>query len=68
MNFGDIIVAQQTLGAAVSTYTDALGDQWQAYVDLAGLLQLEDLNQLEQLAAVPTTSEPIVPQAPASDE
>ncbi len=68
VNFGDIVVAQQTLGAAVSTYTDALGDQWQAYVDLAGLLQLEDLNQLEQLAAVPANTEPVVPQAPASDE
>lgn len=53
VNFGDIVVAQQTLGAAVSTYTDALGEQWQAYVDLAGLLQLEELGQLEQLAAVP---------------
>ncbi|MCX7422975.1 MAG: TolC family protein, partial [Planctomycetia bacterium] len=68
VNFGDIVVAQQTLGSAVSTYTDALGDQWQAYVDLAGLLQLEDLNQLEQLAGVPTNTEPIVPQAPASDD
>ncbi len=68
VNFGDIVVAQQTLGSAVSTYTDALGDQWQAYVDLAGLLQLEDLGLLEQLAAVPTATQPIIPQAPASDE
>ena len=68
VNFGDIVVAQQTLGTAVSAYTDALGDQWQAYVDLADLLQLEDLSLLEQLAAVPTSHERVVPQAPASVE
>lgn len=68
VNFGDIVVAQQTLGAAVSTYTDALSDQWQAYVDVAGLLQLEELGLLEQMAGVPPSSDPIIPQAPESNE
>lgn len=53
VNFGDIVVAQQSLVTAVSSYTDALTDQWQAYVDIAGLLQLEDLSHLDQIAAVP---------------
>lgn len=62
VSFSDIVVAQQSLGSAVTSYTDALSEQWQAYVDIAGLLQLEDSNQLEQFA-VPTTSE--TPPSPA---
>jgi hypothetical protein len=35
--------AQQTLASTVAAYMQALGDQWQAEVDLAGLLQEDDL-------------------------
>ncbi|HLQ44067.1 MAG TPA: TolC family protein, partial [Planctomycetaceae bacterium] len=66
VNFGDIVVAQQTFGTAIATYTDALSDQWDAYVDLASLLQLEDLGLLEQVAGV--RIEPLAPQAPPSDD
>ena len=49
VTFTDIVVAQQSLSAGVSSYTDALTALWQAYVDLASLLQLEDASQLEQI-------------------
>jgi cobalt-zinc-cadmium efflux system outer membrane protein len=51
IEFNDVVTAQQTLASAVSTYIQALGDQWQAMVDMAGLLQLDDLSQLDQFAA-----------------
>ncbi len=51
VEFNDVVTAQQTLASAVSTYIQALGDQWQAMVDMAGLLQLDDLSQLDQFAA-----------------
>ncbi len=41
--FNDIVVAQQNLAQALQTYLTALGAQWQAVVDLANLLQVEDL-------------------------
>jgi len=38
------------IASAVSTYIQALGDQWQSMVEMAGLLQLDDLSQLDQFA------------------
>ncbi len=52
VDFNDVVTSQQTLASLVSTYIQALGDQWQAVVDLAGLLQLDDLSELDQFAAV----------------
>lgn len=46
LNFGDVIVAQQTLATAVNGYADVLNQMWQAYVDAADLLQIEDLATL----------------------
>lgn len=46
LNFGDVIVAQQTLTMTVSEYADVLNELWRAYVDIAELLQVEDLVQL----------------------
>ena len=50
IDFNDVVTSQQTLASAVSTYIQALGDQWQSVVDMAGLLQLDDLSQLDQFA------------------
>ena len=50
VDFNDVVTSQQTLASAVSTYIQALGDQWQSVVDMAGLLQLDDLSQLDQFA------------------
>ena len=47
LNFGDVIVAQQNLGATVAGYSDVLNQVWQAYVELGNLLQVEDLAELE---------------------
>src|SRR5262249_42960536 len=46
INFGDVIVAQQTLATAVSGYADVLSQLWQTYIDVAELLQMEDLRSL----------------------
>jgi cobalt-zinc-cadmium efflux system outer membrane protein len=46
INFGDVIVAQQTLAVAVTGYADVLSQLWQSYIDVAELLQMEDLRSL----------------------
>jgi cobalt-zinc-cadmium efflux system outer membrane protein len=51
VEFNDVVTSQQTLASAVSTYIQALGDQWESMVEMAGLLQLDDLSQLDQFAA-----------------
>lgn len=58
VSFGDIINAQQILATTISTYLTVLGAQWTAVVDVANLLQLDDLYQHGQqethgLAPVP---------------
>jgi cobalt-zinc-cadmium efflux system outer membrane protein len=46
VGFGDIIVAQQYLTAGFATYIANLGAQWVAVADLARLLQVETLDEL----------------------
>ena len=41
--FGDVVTAQQTLAATVTTYITTLGAEWQAVADLASLLQTDEL-------------------------
>jgi cobalt-zinc-cadmium efflux system outer membrane protein len=56
VSFGDVVTAQQTLVTYVSTYITALGLQWTAVVDVANLLQTDDLFQTgrtEEVAPVP---------------
>jgi cobalt-zinc-cadmium efflux system outer membrane protein len=43
--FNDVVTAQQTVASAVASYIQAIGDQWQALVDLAGTVQVDDLFQ-----------------------
>jgi cobalt-zinc-cadmium efflux system outer membrane protein len=57
VGFGDIIVAQQQLMTAIANYVTAMNEQWTAYADLAGLLQLEDLSRLP-LAEPAASGEP----------
>ena len=47
-DFNDVITAQQTLATVVTSYIQILGDQWLAVVDLAGLLQIDDLFRMGQ--------------------
>jgi cobalt-zinc-cadmium efflux system outer membrane protein len=46
ITFLDISTAQQNLATAVTAYLQALAAQWQAIVDIGGLLQTEDLFQV----------------------
>ena len=43
VGFGDIVVAQGQLAAALQAYLTALSAQWQAVVDVANVAQLDDL-------------------------
>ena len=67
VDFNDVVTSQQTLAAAVSTYIQALGDQWQAVIDVAGLLQLDDLSQLDQFAVAKEAGVPVSPARPLSE-
>ena len=58
INFGDVIVAQQTLATAVSGYADVLSQLWQTYIDVADLLQMEDLRVLQAWFGRLTTVNP----------
>lgn len=52
--FAQLIVAQQTLGQVVNEYLDVLRDQWRAVVDLAEILQMDDLYAMDEvLGGVP---------------
>jgi cobalt-zinc-cadmium efflux system outer membrane protein len=45
VTFGDVVTAQQTLAGYLTGYIAALGLQWTAVVDVANLLQTDDLFQ-----------------------
>jgi len=52
VSFGDVVTAQQTLAGFITGYVTALGLQWQAVVDVANLLQTDDLFQAGRLHEV----------------
>jgi cobalt-zinc-cadmium efflux system outer membrane protein len=58
--FLDLIVAQQNLAGTVGTYLTTLGALWQAVVDVADLLQTDDLFQLKA-GPVPTQDVAAIP-------
>jgi cobalt-zinc-cadmium efflux system outer membrane protein len=43
VQFNDIVVSQNNLSQALNAYLIAIGDQWTAVVDVANLLQIDDL-------------------------
>ena len=43
VGFGDIVVAQQNLAAALQTYSQVLDAQWKAVVDVANVSQVDEL-------------------------
>jgi cobalt-zinc-cadmium efflux system outer membrane protein len=43
VGFNDIVLAQQNLATALQTYLTALGNQWQAVVDVANVMQIDEL-------------------------
>ena len=52
VGFGDLVTAQQTLGTYIANYVTALGLQWVAVVDVANVLQSDDLYQTEKMSDV----------------
>jgi outer membrane protein, heavy metal efflux system len=60
VGFGDVVVAQQNYAAALNSYLGALGDQWTAVVDLANLMQIDELYVPEPVPA----KDPSIPPIP----
>ena len=48
--FSDIVNAQQTLATTITSYVTTLGSLWTAVVDLAALLEADDLSRMGQCA------------------
>jgi cobalt-zinc-cadmium efflux system outer membrane protein len=46
VGFADVVTAQQTLASVLATYTSTLGLMWQAVVDVANVMQTNDLFQV----------------------
>ncbi|MES1213065.1 MAG: TolC family protein [Singulisphaera sp.] len=59
VGFGDIIVAQQNLTNGLAAYVTLLGNQWTAVADLARLLQVESLAELNIGGDVPPNTQPV---------
>lgn len=73
--FGDVVAAQQTLATTIAAYVTALGQQWQAVVDVANVLQTDDLFQggtPEAVGPVPDlkqlTPDGLLPCRPSPDQ
>lgn len=72
VGFEGVIVAQQNLANAITTYIAALNAQWDAVADLANLMQVEDFDELRQLNgaaefAPAAPREPIAPPRQSPD-
>ncbi len=52
-SFGDVVSAQQTLAANVTTYLQTLGQVWAAVTSVADLIQTDDLFEFARPGAVP---------------
>lgn len=75
IDFAQIVVAQQTLGQVVSSYVTSLETEWLATVDLAELLQVDDLLTMDGavnqktapstgVTEVPPAENPVAIEAP----
>jgi hypothetical protein len=51
--FGDVVSAQQTLAADVTTYLQTLGQLWTSVTSVADLIQTDDLFEFARPQAVP---------------
>ncbi len=50
IDFAQVVVAQQTLAQVVTSYLQSLTDSWMATVDLAELIQVDDLMTMDGMA------------------
>jgi cobalt-zinc-cadmium efflux system outer membrane protein len=62
-SFGDVVSAQQTLAANVTTYLQTLGQVWTSVTSVADLIQTDDLFEFARPQAVPPLPE-LEPLAP----
>jgi cobalt-zinc-cadmium efflux system outer membrane protein len=53
-SFGDVVTAQQAYVTNVTSYLGVLGPFWTSVVNVAGLLQTDDLFQMSQVEELPT--------------
>ncbi len=68
VGFADVVVAQRSLLDSVSQYITTLTDQWNAFVDLSGLLQIESLKELQlQLKDKDAPAAPVDPEPEGDD-
>ena len=61
VGFNDVVTAQQAVASNLTTYVQTLSDQWQGVVDLARLLQAEDVFQIgpgQSVSEIPTLAPP----------
>ncbi|MGO8750808.1 MAG: TolC family protein [Thermoguttaceae bacterium] len=62
-SFGDVVAAQQTLAANVTSYLQTLGQVWTSVTSVADLIQTDDLFEFARPQAVPPLPdlEPLMP-------
>lgn len=64
ISYYDVVTSQQTLAALISNYLGALADQWTAVVDIAHLMQTQDLFQMQQADEVAPVPEMLLRHDP----
>jgi len=52
-DFAQVIVSQQTLSEVLGEYLDTLSNEWDAAVDVAEILQVEDIYSMDGIASPP---------------
>ena len=74
IDFAQVVVAQQTLAQVVTSYLQTLTESWMATIDLAELLQVDDLMTMDGMTvghqnAVPPAEDSAdqIPEAPQSN-
>ena len=68
IDFAQVVVAQQTLGTVVTSYLQSLNDVWMATVDLAELLQVDDLMTMDGVAENNMSLQPAEPESGIIEE
>jgi cobalt-zinc-cadmium efflux system outer membrane protein len=67
IDFAQVVVAQQTLAQVVTSYLQSLTDAWMATVDLAELMQVDDLITMDGMTGQSDAAAVIGPRSSKSD-
>ena len=68
IDFAQVVVAQQTLDQVVTSYLQSLTDSWMATVDLAELMQVDDLMTMDGMAGQPESATEAGTQSSESED